>query len=130
MQPHDFKVNRRKALLTAMGGLSVAVGVGRADAQTVSQPATYIVFQSGITGQTVNQLLSQIVQVQTSEIYLVISSNGGEVMVGIAAYNFLRALPKKLTTHNIGNVDSIAMQSSLRVNADTQAHMLRSCFTG
>jgi ATP-dependent protease ClpP protease subunit len=36
-----------------------------------------------------------------------LSSPGGHVMLGMNLYNVLRALPIKLTTHNVGNVDSI-----------------------
>jgi ATP-dependent protease ClpP protease subunit len=103
-------LNRRKVLLTAAGGLSAAIGMGplaTVEAQTTGQTATYIVFQTTVTYQTVAQLLSAIAQVQTDEIYLIMSTTGGEVKGGIEAYNFLRSLPKKLTIHNIGNVDSI-----------------------
>jgi ATP-dependent Clp protease, protease subunit len=40
-------------------------------------------------------------------VYLMLSSPGGLVMNGMNVYNFLRALPIELTTHNVGNVDSI-----------------------
>ena len=43
-----------------------------------------------------------------SEFVLMISSNGGEVLSGITLYNFLKALSVKITTYNMGNVDSIA----------------------
>jgi ATP-dependent Clp protease, protease subunit len=42
-------------------------------------------------------------------LYLSISSPGGEVAAGIALYNFLRALPVRVVTHNIGSIDSIAV---------------------
>lgn len=42
------------------------------------------------------------------DFYLLLSSPGGSVMNGINVYNYLRSLPIKLTTHNIGIVDSIA----------------------
>lgn len=40
-------------------------------------------------------------------IYLMLSTPGGNVREGVAIYNFLRGLPVKVTTHNMGNVDSI-----------------------
>src|SRR5690242_18938134 len=43
----------------------------------------------------------------TDEAYFWISTPGGAVMSGLTLYNFLRAIPAKLTMHNIGNVDSI-----------------------
>src|ERR1035437_280966 len=45
----------------------------------------------------------------TKEIQILFSSNGGDVGEGFSLYNFLRALPVKLTMHSIGFVDSIAM---------------------
>jgi ATP-dependent protease ClpP protease subunit len=41
------------------------------------------------------------------EVYLLLSTPGGSVMNGLNLYNVLRSLPVKLTTHNVGNVDSI-----------------------
>src|SRR5208283_5834523 len=39
---------------------------------------------------------------------ILISSNGGFVNHGLAAYNFLKGIPANVTTHNFGNVDSIS----------------------
>ena len=36
-----------------------------------------------------------------------ISTPGGTVMNGLNLYNVMRAMPFRLTTHNVGNVDSI-----------------------
>ena len=36
-----------------------------------------------------------------------LSTPGGSVMNGLNLYNVLRGLPITLTTHNVGNVDSI-----------------------
>jgi ATP-dependent protease ClpP protease subunit len=41
------------------------------------------------------------------ELYLLLSTPGGTVMHGLTLYNILRALPIRLTIHNVGNVDSI-----------------------
>src|SRR5437773_7862504 len=71
----------------------------------------YLVFSLNITPQTVTKLLSECAawaNQGTKEIYLLLAPLGGNVPAGIAAYNALRALPVKLITHNIGNVDSIA----------------------
>jgi len=43
----------------------------------------------------------------THTVYLLFSTIGGSVCHGFAIYYFLRALPYKIITHNIGNVDSI-----------------------
>src|SRR5260370_24397301 len=40
--------------------------------------------------------------------YFPFSAAGGNVEVGIALYNFLRALPVKIAFHNTGSADSIA----------------------
>jgi len=41
-------------------------------------------------------------------LYLIISSTGGSVDHGITLYNFFRALPCIVYTHNIGTIDSVA----------------------
>jgi len=41
------------------------------------------------------------------ELYLCISTPGGQIASGITLYNFLRSMPIKVITHNIGSVDSI-----------------------
>src|SRR5207253_6450721 len=71
----------------------------------------YLVFSLAITTQNVQKLLLECTKWTnqgTKEIYILFASYGGNVAAGIAAYNALRALPVKLITHNIGNVDSIA----------------------
>jgi ATP-dependent protease ClpP protease subunit len=41
-------------------------------------------------------------------IYLIISSGGGNVFEGLSLASFMKTLPVKITTHNIGQTDSIA----------------------
>lgn len=48
------------------------------------------------------------VQPTPTTLYFAISSPGGSVAAGITLYNFLRALPVKITMHNTGSIDSIA----------------------
>lgn len=43
-----------------------------------------------------------------TEIKLYISSKGGDTVSGFTAYNFLKSLGVKVTTHNLSNVESIA----------------------
>lgn len=50
----------------------------------------------------------QVANSKADEIRLQISSTGGSLFEGFALYHFLRSLPLKVTTHNIGNIDSIA----------------------
>jgi ATP-dependent Clp protease protease subunit len=45
----------------------------------------------------------------TKELQILFSSIGGAVDEGLALYNFLRALPLKLTMHAIGRVDSMGL---------------------
>jgi ATP-dependent protease ClpP protease subunit len=52
-------------------------------------------------------LCGQIATQGVPEVYLMLSTPGGSVDHGITIYNTLRAMPFKLTTHNVGNVDSI-----------------------
>jgi ATP-dependent Clp protease, protease subunit len=104
----NTQFTRRNALAASVAAAAVANGLfaKEARAQTVAQ-VTYVIFQAGINTQSTTQLMSRITQIQSPEIYLVMSTPGGEVVAGITTYNFLRALPKKITTHNIGSVDSI-----------------------
>jgi ATP-dependent protease ClpP protease subunit len=43
------------------------------------------------------------------EFVLLLSSPGGNVFVGLSAYNYMRGLPVEITTHNFGMVDSISL---------------------
>lgn len=43
-----------------------------------------------------------------TELKIYISSKGGDTVAGFTAYNFLKSLPVKVTTHNLSNVESIA----------------------
>ncbi|WP_263378877.1 ATP-dependent Clp protease proteolytic subunit [Granulicella paludicola] len=74
------------------------------------KPPAYVSFSAEVVPQTIEVLLGAVANLVNqghTEIHLLLSSPGGSVMHGITAYNFLRALPIKLVTHNIGNVDSI-----------------------
>lgn len=70
----------------------------------------YVSFSAEIIPNTTESLIalfSNLVNQGVREVYLMVSTPGGQVMNGINLYNFLRALPITLTTHNVGNVDSI-----------------------
>lgn len=72
--------------------------------------SVFISFSAEISASTTEALIatmSQQVNIGVAEIYLMISTPGGSVMNGLNLYNFMRALPVRLITHNIGNVDSI-----------------------
>jgi ATP-dependent Clp protease protease subunit len=71
---------------------------------------TYVSFSGPINLMSTQLLIQQLfglVAQGMKEIHLLLSTPGGEVMSGIALYNTLRGLPVHLTTHNVGNVDSI-----------------------
>jgi ATP-dependent Clp protease, protease subunit len=70
----------------------------------------YISFSAEIVPNTTETLIataSNAVNQGVENIYLLLSTAGGSVMHGMNLYNILRALPVNLTTHNVGNVDSI-----------------------
>jgi ATP-dependent protease ClpP protease subunit len=67
-------------------------------------------FQSAIDMNTSQRFIAaaaQLVQQGTTELYVAISTPGGQVSAGITMYNVLRGLPAKIITHNLGNIDSI-----------------------
>jgi ATP-dependent Clp protease protease subunit len=76
----------------------------------VPPPCVYITFSAEIVPQTTESLIaafSNLVNQGVRQITLLLSTPGGSVMCGMNLYNFLRGLPITLTTHNVGNVDSI-----------------------
>lgn len=80
-------------------------------APAMGSPKTvYIIFSAEINPSTTESLLAVIancVVQKVEHVYLLFSSSGGGVAQGINIYNVLRGMPFKLTTHNVGNVDSI-----------------------
>jgi ATP-dependent protease ClpP protease subunit len=73
-------------------------------------PPAFVSFSAEIVPQTSEALLnavSTLVNQGFRDINLLLSSPGGMVSLGITIYNVLRGLPITLTTHNVGNVDSI-----------------------
>lgn len=68
-----------------------------------------------------NVCLGAIRTAGASRIELRISSEGGDLAAGFAAYGFLRSLPIGLHTHNISNVESIAILMYLAGTVRTAA---------
>ena len=70
----------------------------------------YVLFSRPLDDETVNEFVSKLnqISIQGQDIYLLLNCPGGNVHAGIHCYNMLRALPTRLTTHNVGHVDSIA----------------------
>jgi ATP-dependent protease ClpP protease subunit len=77
-----------------------------------SPPASpvYVCFSAEIIPSTTESLLatlSSLANQGVAEVRLLLSTPGGNVMNGMNLYNVLRAMPFRLITHNVGNVDSI-----------------------
>lgn len=78
------------------------------------QKTLYINFFDVINPTTVNKFIKFTVDAindhTPTEVYFFISSGGGDVDSGFTMYNFLVSLHGKLaiTTHNLGQIDSIA----------------------
>jgi ATP-dependent Clp protease protease subunit len=78
----------------------------------VPQLPTVIKFFAPIIDVTINALMDAVDQKMREgkrEFILLISSPGGSVLHGLSAYNYLKGLPAKVTTHNFGSVDSIGV---------------------
>lgn len=75
--------------------------------------STHVVHFSGLvngaTCQALRNTCLQALQQKATELRLHFSSEGGSTFHGFALYGFLRSLPVPLITHNIGNVESIAV---------------------
>ena len=69
----------------------------------------YVSFLYEIDERTANALLDLLGQLAAKgfdEVYLLISSNGGNGTASISLYNILRGAPFKLITHAVGPIDS------------------------
>ena len=70
----------------------------------------YLSFLSPVNGPTVQALIATAAKQLSegfNEMHLLLSTPGGEVQSGIAAYNILRAMPFKVVSYNVGSVNSI-----------------------
>ena len=82
--------------------------------ETSNSPNTgrtiYIIFTAEITPFTIEKLtavMAQAAKEEVGEVYLAMSTAGGQVQAGIALYNTLLAMPFPITVHNISSVNSI-----------------------
>ena len=76
----------------------------------VKGKTVYVSFSAEINPHTTEALIAALGACHNegaSAIYLLLSTPGGHVMNGMTLYNFMRSLPIPVTTHNMGNVDSI-----------------------
>jgi len=70
----------------------------------------YISFSAEVSPQTTESLIAVLANCANNgvkHVYLLFSTPGGSVMNGLNLYNVLMGMPFDLTTHNVGNVDSI-----------------------
>jgi ATP-dependent protease ClpP protease subunit len=77
----------------------------------MNRQRVYISFVRPINWDTVNPLLdtcNQAINDGARQLYLLLSSPGGDVDPGVAVYNQLLGLPADIITHNTGCIDSIA----------------------
>lgn len=78
--------------------------------QMMTPKRVYVSFSADVNPTTTEGLLAvcaNLANQRVAEVYLLLSTPGGQVMNGMNAYNVLRGMPFKLITHNVGNVDSI-----------------------
>lgn len=77
----------------------------------MSEKTKYIIFTAGVNAQTIGRLREAIVNAHNSrctEIYILLSSTGGDVHEGLNMGALLKSLPVKVVMHNIGQTDSVA----------------------
>lgn len=70
----------------------------------------YVSFSAGIDQNSTESLIALMAKYATQgigEVYLMMSTLGGQVINGINLYHALRAMPFKLITHNVGSINSI-----------------------
>jgi len=73
---------------------------------------TVIRFFAPVNDGTIHALLNTIDEKMRGgqrNFILLISTTGGSVFHGLTAYNYLRGIPARITTHNFGSVDSIGV---------------------
>jgi ATP-dependent Clp protease protease subunit len=78
--------------------------------QSLQGKTVYVSFSAEINAGTTESLIGAMANLANqgaSEVRFLMSTPGGAVMNGINIYNVLRAMPFKLVTHNVGNMDSI-----------------------
>lgn len=76
----------------------------------VGCPLVYVSFSAEINPSTTENLIAVMANcanLEVKKVTLLLSTPGGSVMNGLNLYNVLKGMPFELTTHNVGNVDSI-----------------------
>jgi ATP-dependent protease ClpP protease subunit len=73
-------------------------------------PLVYVSFSAEINPSTTESLIAVMAacaNAQVKQVYLLLSTPGGNVREGFNLYSVLKGMPFELVTHNVGNVDSI-----------------------
>jgi len=76
----------------------------------IAGKTAYVSFSAEINAHTSESLIAAMANLANqgvAEVCLLLSTPGGAVMNGINLYNVLTAMPFKLSTYNVGNMDSI-----------------------
>jgi ATP-dependent protease ClpP protease subunit len=77
----------------------------------INEGTVFISFSAEIVPHTTEALIASLGQCvmdpDVEDVHLLLSTPGGSVMNGLNLYNVIRGLPLNVTTHNVGNVDSI-----------------------
>lgn len=84
-----------------------AVAPSKPDAPAMVAVVSFMADVNPTTAQALIGQMAQLANQGFTDITLLLSTPGGTVREGMAIYNILRGLPIQLTTHNVGNVDSI-----------------------
>jgi ATP-dependent Clp protease protease subunit len=83
-----------------------------AKANIASEKVFYIYYYDVIDPGRVKNIMAIVNGIITQEnpdtLYFLFSSDGGAISSGVTLYNFLKSLPVKVITHNIGAINSIA----------------------
>jgi ATP-dependent protease ClpP protease subunit len=78
--------------------------------QSLAGQQVYVSFLANIDDHTTSTLLGTFAACATqgaAGVYLMLSTQGGNVTNGITLYNVMRAMPYEITTHNVGDIASI-----------------------
>jgi len=73
-------------------------------------PVVYVSFSAEINPGTTERLINAMSlcgNQKVESVYLLLSTPGGTIREGMNLYNVLKGMPFELTTHNVGNVDSV-----------------------
>ena len=71
----------------------------------------YIIFNKSVNSETCQSLIDHcntLMNQKVGRLYILFNSTGGQLNDAFTIYNYLRAIPIEIITHNIGSVSSMA----------------------